>query len=146
MSPFRTVFTGCSGEGSALVRVVLSTIALSLLVAMTTLLFGSIDPNVADAASRFLGSAHSDGARARAPEQRDLLPGLHDIRSVRGRLRAVRVLPLGHRHRLQEQPAADEGRKVARDAADDRARTPPESLSIGRSMQASSTELSSSNG
>ena len=67
---------------------------------------------------RFIPSAHTDGPRPDPPEQRDLLPGLHDVQPLRGGLRAVRVLPLGHRHRLQEQPAAHEGREVARDAAD----------------------------
>ena len=69
----------------------------------------------------FHPSTHADGRRSDPSEQRDLVPGLYDVRPVRGRLRAVRVLPLGHRHRLQDQPAAHEGRQVARDSANDRA-------------------------
>ena len=50
MSRIRTVFRGHSGERSTLVRVVMSTMALSVPVVMTTLLFGNVGPKVAEAA------------------------------------------------------------------------------------------------
>ena len=69
----------------------------------------------------FLPSAHTEGRRSDSPEQRDLVPGLHDIRPIGGRLRAVRVLSLGHGIVLQEQPAAHKEREVASDSPDHRA-------------------------